>query len=110
MDSSTRSMPRPGKFSGSARSRTPALGRPSVSVIALDARTGKLKSSYQLRANDDHDWDTTVVSLFDSDHRAVLATAGKDGVLHVIDRSNGKRVFSLPVTTTLNQDVPVSAE
>ena len=37
------------------------------SLVALDAHSGKLKWWYQLRPNDDHDWDTTVVSLFDSD-------------------------------------------
>jgi len=92
------------------RALRPGANLFTSSVIALDARTGKLKWSYQLRPNDDHDWDTTVVSLFDSDRKALVATAGKDGVLHVIDRNNGKRVFSLPVTTTLNQDVPVTAE
>jgi len=34
------------------------------SVVALDARSGTLKWWYQLVPNDDHDWDTTVVSLF----------------------------------------------
>ena len=80
------------------------------SVIALDARTGKLKWSYQLRPNDDHDWDTTVVSLFDANGKALVAAAGKDGVLHVLERQTGKLAFTLPVTTTLNQDVPLTTE
>ena len=92
------------------RALRPGANLFTSSVIALDARTGKLKWSYQLRPNDDHDWDTTVVSLFDSDRKALVAAAGKDGVLHVIDRNSGKPVFKLPVTTTLNQDVPVSAQ
>jgi alcohol dehydrogenase (cytochrome c) len=92
------------------RASRPGANLFTNSVIALDARSGKLKWSYQLRPNDDHDWDTTVVSLFDIDRKALAATAGKDGVLHVIDRSNGSPVFNLPVTTTLNQDVPVTAE
>jgi alcohol dehydrogenase (cytochrome c) len=80
------------------------------SVVALDARTGKLKWWHQLRPNDDHDYDTTVVSLFDVDGNAMVATAGKDGVLHVLDREDGKLRFKLPVTTTLNQDVPLTAD
>jgi alcohol dehydrogenase (cytochrome c) len=80
------------------------------SVVALDARTGKLKWSYQLAPNDDHDWDTTVVSLFDSGGKKLVATSGKDGVLHVVSRDDGKLTFKLPVTTRLNADVPLTPE
>jgi alcohol dehydrogenase (cytochrome c) len=80
------------------------------STVALDARSGKLKWWYQLRPNDDHDWDTTVVSLFDSDGRKLVATAGKQGVLHIVSRQDGKLVFKLPVTTLFNQDVPITPE
>lgn len=80
------------------------------SVVALDAKSGKLKWWYQLRPNDDHDWDTTVVSLFDAQKKKLLATAGKGGILHVLDRTTGKPEFTLPVTTTLNQHVPLTTE
>ena len=80
------------------------------STVALDARSGKLKWWYQLRPNDDHDWDTTVVSLFDSDGRKLVATAGKQGVLHVVSRQDGQLVFKLPMTTLLNQDAPITPE
>jgi alcohol dehydrogenase (cytochrome c) len=53
----------------------------TISTVALDARTGKLKWWYQLRANDDHDWDATVVTLFDAGDRRLVATAGKEGIL-----------------------------
>ena len=33
----------------------------TISTVAIDARTGKLKWWYQLRPNDDHDWDNTTV-------------------------------------------------
>jgi alcohol dehydrogenase (cytochrome c) len=82
----------------------------SISTVALDARTGKLKWWYQLRANDDHDWDATVVSLFDAGSRKLVATSGKEGILHVLDRADGKLVFKLPVTTFLNHDVPLTPE
>jgi glucose dehydrogenase len=80
----------------------------TISVVALDATAGTLKWSYQLRANDDHDWDATNVSLFDSGGRKLLATSGKEGILHVVDRATGKRVFELPVTTVQNHDVPLT--
>ena len=80
----------------------------TISVVALDARTGKLKWWYQLRANDDHDWDATVVSLFDAGGKKLVATAGKEGILHVVSREDGKLAFKLPVTTLLNHDVPIT--
>jgi alcohol dehydrogenase (cytochrome c) len=80
------------------------------SVVALDARSGKLKWWYQLVPNDDHDWDTTVVSLFNSGGKKLVATAGKDGVLHVLGRDDGKLAFKLPVTTQLNHDAPLTPE
>ena len=82
----------------------------TISTVALDARTGKLKWWYQLRANDDHDWDATVVSLFDTGGKKLVATAGKEGILHVVNRDDGKLVFKLPMTTTLNHDVPLTPE
>ncbi len=78
------------------------------SLVALEARTGKLKWWHQLRPSDDHDYDTTVVSLFDANGKSMVATAGKDGVLHVLNRADGKLMYKLPVTTTLNQDVPLT--
>ena len=80
------------------------------SIVALDARSGKLRWWYQLRANDDRDWDTTVVSLFDFDGKKLVAAAGKDGVLHVVDRAGGAPRFRIPVTTLLNPDTPLTSE
>ncbi|MEO8485754.1 MAG: PQQ-binding-like beta-propeller repeat protein [Betaproteobacteria bacterium] len=82
----------------------------TISVVALDAKAGTIQWWYQLRANDDHDWDATNVSLFDAGGRKLVAASGKQGILHVVDRTNGKVVFKLPVTTTLNQDVPLTPE
>jgi PQQ-dependent dehydrogenase (methanol/ethanol family) len=82
----------------------------TISVVAINARTGKLKWWYQLRPNDDHDWDASVVSLFDSNGQKLVATAGKEGVLHVVTRQDGTLVFKLPVTTQLNHEVPLTPE
>jgi PQQ-dependent dehydrogenase (methanol/ethanol family) len=81
----------------------------TISTVALDARTGTLKWWYQMRANDDHDWDATVVTLFDAGDRKLVAMAGKQGILHVVTREDGKLQFKLPVTTVQNQDVPLTA-
>ena len=82
----------------------------TIATVALDARTGALRWWYQLRANDDHDWDATVAMLFDAGARRLAATAGKEGILHVVDRDDGALVFKLPVTTVLNHDVPLTPE
>lgn len=92
------------------KSMRPGANLFTISTVALDARTGKLRWWYQLRPNDDHDWDATVVSLFDAGSRKLVATAGKEGILHVIDRDSGKLVFKLPMTTMLNHDTPITAE
>ncbi|MEP6942185.1 MAG: PQQ-binding-like beta-propeller repeat protein [Betaproteobacteria bacterium] len=92
------------------KSMRPGANLFTISTVALDAKTGKLKWWYQLRPNDDHDWDATVVSLFDSAGRKLVATAGKEGILHVVDRADGKLVFKLPMTTLLNHDAPLTPE
>src|SRR4029078_11179917 len=92
------------------RASRPGANLFTISTVALDAKTGKLKWWYQLRPNDDHDWDATVVSLFDVGVRTLVATGGKEGILHVVTREDGKLVFKLPMTTLLNHDVPLTAE
>ncbi len=93
-----------------AKDMRPGANLFTISTVAVDALTGKLKWWYQLRPNDDHDWDATVVSLFDADGRKLVATAGKEGILHVVTREDGKLVFKLPMTTVLNHDVPLTPQ
>ena len=70
------------------------------SVVALDATTGRLKWWHQLLAADDRDWDTSVVASFDtSDGSKLTAAAGKNGVLHVVDRATGKLRFTAPLVS-----------
>ena len=77
------------------------------SIVAMDAQTGAVKWWHQLRGNDDKDLDTTVVAAFDTpDGSKLAAAAGKDGVLHVVDRADGKLRFKVPVTRQENLDVP----
>ena len=82
------------------------------SVLALDARTGRLKWHRQLVPNDSHDWDVThatplYTATINGARKRLLATAGKDGMLRSIDRDSRGVVFETPITTRENADVPV---
>ncbi len=85
------------------------------SLIALDARSGKLQWFYQGVPADFHDWDLTHVSpLFETTingkRRKLVTTAGKDGLLHVLDRETHEHLYETPVTTRKNTDVPLTME
>ena len=80
------------------------------SLVALDSGTGAIKWWHQLRGANDKDLDTTVVAAFDTPGGLHLAAAaGKDGVLHVVDRTNGALRFKVPVTNQKNLDEPLTA-
>lgn len=95
-----------------------AAARPGASlytnsIVVLDARTGAPRWAAQLVPSDHHDWDLTHASpLFQTAvgnrHRDLVATVGKDGVLRVLDRGTGERLYDLPVTTRENTDAPVT--
>ncbi len=83
------------------------------SIVVLDARTGRLRWHRQLVPNDSHDWDLThVTPLFSTtvngSTRQLVATAGKDGTLRVLDRATHEILYEVPVTTHLNDDRPVT--
>jgi alcohol dehydrogenase (cytochrome c) len=85
------------------------------SVIALEARTGKLSWYQQMVPLDDHDWDLTQVSPLyqataNGKRRDLVATVGKDGILRVVDRASRERIFETPVTTMTNVDAPITKE
>ncbi|MEJ2504544.1 MAG: PQQ-binding-like beta-propeller repeat protein [Gemmatimonadota bacterium] len=85
------------------------------SIIALDVQTGELRWYDQLVPADAHDWDLTQVSpiyrqAVNGAVKNLIATAGKDGLLRVIDRDTRERVFETPVTTRENVDAPVTTE
>jgi alcohol dehydrogenase (cytochrome c) len=75
-------------------------------VLVLDARTGKLKWWYQLAPNDglDHDLAAAPILYRNSEGREMVAAAGKDGYLHIVDRSTKKLVVKTAVTSV---DEPV---
>lgn len=82
-------------------------------VVALDVRTGTLRWYDQLVPNDAHDWDLTQVSplirtTVAGKDRNLLITAGKDGLLHALDRETHERLYETAVTTRLNVDAPIT--
>lgn len=84
-------------------------------VVALDVRTGALRWYEQLVPSDFHDWDLTQVSplvraTVAGKERDVIFTAGKDGLLHAIDRHTRERLYQVPVTTRSNVDAPLTRE
>lgn len=82
------------------------------SLVALDATTGQLIWWHQLLGPEDRDWDTAVVAAFDSaDGTRLAAVAGKDGVLHVVDRATGKlRYTTSLVSQYTNRTTPIPSD
>ena len=85
------------------------------SIVALDARTGKMAWYRQLVPHDTHDWDVTQAGpLYDATIGGhvvpLMATAGKDGMLRVLNRDTHAVLFSTPVTTRENVDAPVTVK
>ena len=93
------------------------------SLIALDAATGRLLGYNQLVKRDEHDWDVNGPPALAVTRagRAIVASANKDGLLSVLDRSSlssapaatnlGARlptIFQSATTTRENADVPLS--
>jgi len=81
------------------------------SLVVLDARTGALKWWYQLNRNDGHDLDLAAPPMLytNSEGNDVVAVAGKDGYVHVVDRSTHRLLFKTAVTTIENEGVEPSA-
>jgi alcohol dehydrogenase (cytochrome c) len=81
------------------------------SVLVLDARSGALRWWYQLSPSDAFDYDLGAApALFsNSQHAPMVAAAGKDGFLYVIDRTTHKLAFKTPVTTVDTVKKPPTA-
>jgi quinoprotein glucose dehydrogenase/quinate dehydrogenase (quinone) len=87
--------------------RTPEDGRYSSSVVALDARTGKLRWTFQTVHNDIWDYDIgSQPVLFDMPMPGggsvpALAQPTKQGEIYILDRRTGK-----PLTQVVERKVP----
>jgi len=80
------------------------------SLIALDAKTGKLAWYNQFIPHDTHDYDITHVNpVFKINSRTAIASTGKDGVLRVVDRDSHKLLYSVPYVTRVNADAKTSS-
>jgi alcohol dehydrogenase (cytochrome c) len=79
------------------------------SMIALDAKTGHLLWYNQFIPHDVDDYDITHVNpIFKLNSRTMIASSGKDGVLRVVDGETHKIAYSVPFTTQLNSEAPLS--
>jgi alcohol dehydrogenase (cytochrome c) len=96
------------------------------SVIAIDAASGRVIAYNQLVKHDNHDWDVdsapTLVTTREG--RRLIASANKDGLLSILDRSKLGRppaapadrppviplLAQVPTTTRENVDMPLSRE
>ena len=95
------------------------------SVIAIDAATGRMLGWNQLVKRDAHDWDVDAPPILVATRggRSLVASANKNGLLSVLDRSAVAKpaapagapaelplVWEKPVTTRLNVDAPLSRD
>jgi len=88
----------------------PGVNLYTNSMIALDAKTGKLLWYNQFLPHDVDDYDITHVNpIFKINSKTMIASSGKDGVLRVVDSETHKVVYSVPFTTQLNGEVRLSS-
>lgn len=84
-------------------------------LVVLNIRTGDLVWYKQLVAHDELDRGVTsagplFTTLINGDLKKMVATAGKDGVVRVMDRSTKEMIYQTPVTTMLNATASPSQE
>jgi alcohol dehydrogenase (cytochrome c) len=80
------------------------------SVLALDAKSGELRTYYQIVPHDYHDWDLTSAPLVlkTKGGKERVMVAGKDGFLVSIDPKAQKITWKTPVTTIENIEAPLT--
>ncbi len=79
----------------------------TVSVLALEPATGKLKWYYQFTPHDLHDWDATetpvlVDAAFHGRPRKLLLQGNRNGFFYVLDRLTGKVLLAEPFVRRIN--------
>ena len=96
-------------FSGAYR---PGANLYTGSIVVLDAKSGSLRTWYQLVPHDIHDWDQAAAPALittKEGHKRAMA-AGKDGYLHAIDLTSREVAWKTAVTTILNADAPLTVQ
>jgi alcohol dehydrogenase (cytochrome c) len=76
-------------------------------LLALDPDTGTLKWYFQFSPHDLYDYDAVqtpviVDAKFKGEPRQLIVTANRNGFLYILDRTNGKILFSRSFMSTLN--------
>ena len=79
----------------------------SDSVVALEAKTGKLKWHFQFTPHDVHDWDAQeppvlVDANWQGQPRKLLLQANRNGFFYVLDRTDGKLLLAKTFLKKLN--------
>jgi len=79
----------------------------SDSVLALEARTGKLRWYFQFTPHDIHDWDAQeppvlVDTNWQGQPRKLLIQANRNGFFYVLDRTNGQLLLARQFLKNLN--------
>ena len=87
----------------------------SDSVVALDARTGKLKWHFQYTPHDVWDWDAAQTPVlvdadWDGNPRKLLLHANRNGFFYVLDRTNGKLLLAKAFVKKLTWAREISSE
>ena len=78
----------------------------SSSILALEAKTGKLKWYFQYTPHNVWDWDAQqtpalVDALWNGQPRKLLLQANRNGFFYVLDRTNGKLLMGKPFVKNL---------
>jgi alcohol dehydrogenase (cytochrome c) len=73
----------------------------TCSVVAIEAKTGKLRWYFQFTPHDVHDWDANQIQvLFDAEvggrSRRLLATANRNAFYYLLDRETGEFLHAVP--------------
>jgi len=84
-------------------------------VLALDAKTGKLRWYYQFTPHDVHDWDATeplllIDTKFKGRDRKLLMQANRNGFFYVLDRVTGELLLGTPFVKRLNWASGIGAD
>lgn len=74
------------------------------SVVALEAKTGRLKWYYQFTPHDTHDWDAVqplllVAENWQGEPRKLLMHGDRNGIFYVLDRANGEVLLTGNLST-----------
>ena len=87
----------------------------ACSLLALAAKTGKLKWYYQFTPHDEWDWDAQqpvvlVDTTWEGQPRKLLLHANRNGFFYVLDRTNGQLLLAQPLVKKLTWAREIGAD